>query len=165
MNRMIEHYFIYCSIKNYFGTIVDADLMEFLVVTSDANLEMYVVNWCKIFGAKRNNKLHFSSFISKEDYYIELQNNGISIERFEKYTEEMKCFRDKYISHSDNYNSVVPCLDISLKALFVLDMIIKTTIKFDDNMPLEDLFGNSESYYEVSKNKYKYVLEKLIEGN
>lgn len=172
MNRVIEHYLIYRAInKTIYKNVGALEMSEFLVVTLDAHLEMFFVIWCKIFGSDKNNRLHYSRFIELNSFSRQLSEIDSEID-FDKYVLQMKRFRNKYVAHSDDYNEPVPHLESALKAIFVLDKMIKTlidsiidSIKNDKDIEeleyLKDSFGALEDYYSASKQKYMSVLDKI----
>ena len=96
------------------------------IVLSNNCLMMAAVEWCKIFGSEHNNVTHYTKCIDK-------------LEGIETTVNEMKEFRDKYISHYDFYNKPIPFMD---KAVNVI-------IKFDEAVVKKYGLGYQETISEA----------------
>lgn len=158
IQSFIEHYLIYRALKGKCASALELDKIQFMVTVSDANLQMCFVLWCKIFGSERNNELHWRNFVSEEAFYGRLaRNNEISEEEFDKYSGDMRRFRNKYVSHTDPYDVPVPYLKTAIDAVLVVDELMS---KSGSEIP----FGTIASYLEVSLDKYEGIINNLIES-
>ena len=156
LHSFIEHYLIYYSIKEKCDSVLEVEKKQFLVVTSDANLQMCFVLWCKIFGSERNNKLHWKKYVPEEDFYSCMNEKyDISKRRFDEYSKDMQKFRNKYVSHADNYDCPIPYLEMAIDAALVLDDLMKNS---ECGIP----FGTLASYFEVTLGKYDKIINTMI---
>ena len=82
---------------------------------------MATVEWCKVFGSKKNNKTHYTLCIGP-------------LEGIEETSDDMKEFRDKYISHYDYYNKPIPFMD---KAVRIVESFDQAMLEKYDTENLE----------------------------
>ena len=157
LHRCVEHFLIYKAIKGKIASIIELDKREFLVMTSDANLEMFFMIFCQIFGSAKNNSLHYERFIDRIDFIEKLQDvYGVTEDEFKKYEKEAKDFRNMFVAHADEYEYPVPLTKNAINAIISLDRIMK---EYDPNV-----FGTIEAYLEVSQNKYDMYIQMILEG-
>ena len=134
LGSSLYHYIAYICISKRINSIIERDLIEFWTACQNANIQMAVQTWCKVFGSKRNNTLHFSSILDKnteQGFYLRLESEyGINHQCFDEYVTDMKCFRDKYIAHADNYDKPVPYFNRAISAIYVLDSIIRESFDY-----------------------------------
>lgn len=101
------------------------------ILFSNNCLMMAAVEWCKVFGSERNNKTHYTTCIEK-------------LEGIDETVEKIKDFRDRYISHYDDYNDPIPFMDAAV-------VIVR---RFDQAMLDRYDSGNIESTTEyITRNR------------
>lgn len=154
LETMLYNYAAYKAIRNHsakeYGVLFRPDIRLFWAIVSNNCLQMSAVDWCKVFGSKNNNKTHFSHFIDPDIFESKLSRESVDLVTCSK---EMKSFRDKYISHSDNYDSPVPYFDSSLKVVFIFDAAVKERYREQT-----DVFPNLRETYL----NYMEILEDYI---
>lgn len=84
---------------------------EFWVANSDNALQMFVLEWCKVFGSEKNNNTYFTKTVSEETFFGCLDRKGISKEQFKAFSFDMCTFRDKFIAHEDWYHRPIPLME------------------------------------------------------
>ena len=120
----------YRAVSQYIGSLSINDIRRPLwIVFSNNCLMMAVVEWCKIFGSKKNNKTHYTHCIDHIDGIEEISN-------------EMKEFRDKYISHYDYYDKPVPFLDEAVKIIAAFDQAMLEKYISNNTMPTATVIIN-----------------------
>ena len=157
-----EHYIIYQSLKGKSENvnIIDVDRKQFMVLTQDAHIQMYIEIWCKVFGSERNNDMHWKRFVSEEEFLLELSEKGIGKDDFEKKSQEMKEFRNKYISHSDSDYPMVPILDGTIDVLCAFDRAVEQHCQLNSEI-YSEMFGTLDDYVDARKNAYFDIVDEL----
>ncbi|WP_028242930.1 hypothetical protein [Pseudobutyrivibrio ruminis] len=157
LHRCVEHFLVYKAIRGKVENIIEVEKREFLVITSDANLEMFYMIFCQIFGSRNNNSLHFEKYIERKKFIEKLQSMfGITEDEFQKYEKDVKDFRNQFVAHADMYEKPVPITENAINAIITLDQIM---IELDAS-----IFGTLESYIEVSLDKYDMYIQMILEG-
>ena len=106
--------------------IEDPYRRDFWINTSNNAIQMAIIDWCKVFGSKYNNDLHYSNHLN------------IEIVDLEQVKESITRFRNKYIAHKDNEAVPVPVLDGAMQAMFELDEKIRELYDLDGYPGLKD---------------------------
>lgn len=106
--------------------IEDPYRREFWINTSNNAIRMAIIDWCKVFGAKNNNDLHYRNHLN------------IEIEDLEQVKDSMTRFRNKYIAHKDNEPVPVPMLDGAMQAMFEFDEKVRELYDLDGYPGLKD---------------------------
>ncbi len=82
--------------------------------------EIAILEFCKLFGG-RNEKHRWVDIVDDEENFkkqIEIK-TALSFNEFEKYVEDVKKYRDKYLSHLDDAMDLeLPHLQVATKAVF-----------------------------------------------
>ena len=156
MRESVEQNLVYAATVTWCQKTIELDTKRYLVTVADACIQMYVINWCKIFGAERNNPIHWKKYgIAEEDFFQKLQKDcGITKVDFDCCREAMMDFRNKYVAHTGDFDGVVPFLRISKDALVILDAML---IDSDD-----ELFGMLKDYIEPSADNYNEISKRVI---
>ncbi len=94
------------------------------ILLSNNCLMMATVEWCKIFGSENNNKTHYSKCIDQ-------------LGEIEETSNEMREFRDKYISHYDFYNKSIPFMDKAVKIVERFDQAMLAKYETDNQESTE----------------------------
>lgn len=92
----------------------DPFLREFWISISNNAIMMAVINWCKVFGAEKNNRTHYSHFVETEHFNKKIL--GIS---FQEYADSMLNVRDKFAAHEDKEEErkEIPSFDIAVRVM------------------------------------------------
>ena len=101
---------------------------DFWINTSNNAIHMAIIDWCKVFGSKYNNDLHYRNHLN------------IEIEDLEQVKDSMTRFRNKYIAHKDNESVPVPVLDGAMQAMFEFDEKVRDLYDLDGYVGLKDCF-------------------------
>lgn len=100
------------AIKQYILSLDDNSPSRPLwILFSNNCLQMAVIEWCKIFGSKYNNATHYTHCIDELDGIEETVNN-------------MREFRDKYISHFDFYDKPIPFMQRAVEVIERFDYVM-----------------------------------------
>ena len=113
----------YRAINEYLMTLSPSDPSKPLwIILSNNSLMMATVEWCKVFGSARNNTTHYTKCIE-------------ILEGIEETVNDMKEFRDKYISHNDHYNKPVPIMEKAVTVVKTFDkaMIEKYGLEYQES--------------------------------
>lgn len=94
------------------------------ILLSNNCLKMATVEWCKVFGSENNNKTHYTKCIDQLGVIEETSN-------------EMREFRDKYISHYDFYSKPIPFMDKAVKIIEEFDQAMLAKYETDSQMSTE----------------------------
>lgn len=106
------------AIKEHLKSINESDPSYHLwSLFSNNCLMMAAVEWCKIFGSSNNNKTHYTKCIPP-------------LEGIEQTVQEMKEFRDKYISHYDFYDKPIPFMDQAVEVIKRFDLAMDKKYNF-----------------------------------
>ena len=62
MRESVEQNLVYTATVALCQETIELDTKRYLVTVADACIQMYVINWCKIFGAERNNPIHWKKY-------------------------------------------------------------------------------------------------------
>lgn len=107
------------AIKQHLAVLDEDSVSKPLwILFSNNCLMMAVVEWCKVFGSEHNNKTHYTTCIDKLD--------GI-----EETVEKIKDFRDRYISHYDNFNEPIPFMEAAVEIVKRFDQIMLDRYEYD----------------------------------
>lgn len=113
--------------------IEDPYKRDFWINTSNNAIQMAIIDWCKVFGSKYNNDLHYSNHLEIER--IEVIE---SVEDFEQVKDSMTRFRNKYIAHKDYEPVPVLVLDGAMQAMFEFDEKIRELYELNAYPGLKD---------------------------
>lgn len=94
---------------------------QFWVANQDSAVQMFAVNWCKVFGSETNNNTYYTKTVSEGQLYEKLESTGSNEEEFRTLSRAMCCFRDKYIAHEDWFHNPIPIMDDAVKIIFAYD--------------------------------------------
>ncbi len=91
---------------------------QFWVTANGSFLDIAVLEWCKLFGDKKGNHYWEKVVIDKEKFRKGLLLKlAINQDDFDKYIEEMRAYRDKFIAHLDDERRMqIPRLKIARKS-------------------------------------------------
>lgn len=153
-----EHFLIYQSLKGKSenANIIDVDRKQFIVLTQNAHIQMYIEIWCKVFGSEWNNDIHWQKFVTEEVFMRALQEKGIDKDSFETKSQEMKKFRDKYISHSDSNYPIVPVMSETIDILCAFDTVME-----EQSSMYSEMFGTLDGYVEARQGTYSDIADEL----
>ncbi len=156
MRESVEQNLVYTATVAWCLETIELDTNRYLVTVADACIQMYVINWCKIFGAERNNPIHWKKYgVVEEGFFQKLQKDcGITKGDFDCCRKAMMDFRNKYVAHTDDFDGVVPFLRITLDALVTLDAVL---IDLND-----ELFGMLKDYIESSSDTCDEIIKRVI---
>ena len=149
LEHILYNIAVYRTISSFYpvndtqALIEDPYKRDFWINTSNNAIQMAIIDWCKVFGSKYNNDLHYSNHLN------------IEIEDLEQIKDSMTRFRNKYIAHKDNEPVPVPVLDGAIQVMFELDEKIRELYDLDGYPGLkdcletymirvQDLMGNEE---------------------
>lgn len=115
---IVDSFIIYLSAHRELIAINNDGLRrsQVLVTSSNANLLMAIIEWCKVFGSTRN-KVHVSKIATEthpQDFCGAVcAALNMTSDEWDGYRQEMCAIRDKYIAHSDIDKPIppVPLLD------------------------------------------------------
>jgi len=129
---------------------------EFWVYTCNAHFQMIIVSWSMIFGAN-SNETHWKNLRLDENEFREylLQKLKISQKTWQRYWEDMKNFRDKYVAHrSLNSTPTPPFFDNAIKAVLCLESWVREKLRnnvingnivyINGTQPLTDIMKSSK---------------------
>ena len=122
LQKCLMHYSMYKAIMPLDRVVIEWEKQTFWAMTANAHLQMAVILWCMVFGSKHNNPTHWEKIvIDQAGFFMRLNNSEVSKDEYTKYCRQMKCFRNKYISHTDEYSQPVPSFAIAQKAIYALN--------------------------------------------
>jgi hypothetical protein len=103
---------------------VDGDpRLNFWRVIYGTMLDMAIIDWCKLFGANEDSQ-HWKNVVPEsehDDFRRDLHKAvGMSRDKFHRYWEELKLYRDTRATHYDPFGSMpkYPQFDVALKAAY-----------------------------------------------
>ena len=133
------------------------DYSQILITINNNFIDMAVMEWCKIFADKRG-KHYWESIVNYQNFKIDMLSHiCIKEARFENYIKEMLHYRDKFIAHLDDEDTMnIPRLDIAEKAvLFLYDHLVLQEASEGD---LDQLPTNLPSYYRQCFNEVSPII-------
>lgn len=94
--------------------IYDPYLRRFWITISNNAILMAIINWCKVFGAKKNNETHYSHFVNLERFMSNLNEF-----QFKEFSEQMLNVRDRFAAHEDpiSKRGKIPDFDIAMQIM------------------------------------------------
>lgn len=110
-------------------------------------LDICILEWCKLFVDEKA-KHYYGKVIEDKDTFLTkmLLSLEIDISSFNKYKEEVACYRNKFIAHLDNRNTMnIPYLSIIEKSTSFLANYLFT------HKDSKDYFAN---YVQITSNTY-----------
>lgn len=124
--RIIERFIINVLGLRYLSQKVVSDPFGMTISLNFSRVA--ALNWCKLFGADSEDH-HWKKIIDQkchDNFRNHLSNNlGITLADFEVIRGRIKCFRDEYTSHREQYPTTIPYFIHPLNACEVLYNIIK----------------------------------------
>ena len=136
LEHILYNIAVYRTISSFYpvndtpALIEDPYKRDFWINTSNNAIQMAIIDWCKVFGSKYNNDLHYSNHLN------------IEIEDLEQIKDSMTRFRNKYIAHKDNEPVPVPMLDGAMQAMFEFDEKVRELYDLNGYPGLKDCFEN-----------------------
>ncbi|EGR2813262.1 hypothetical protein DMW00_25330, partial [Vibrio parahaemolyticus] len=131
---------------------------QFWVNTNSNCFDLAVMEWCKLFGSKRD-KHHWSKVLSDEIGF-EKELESLIPTAIEDPRLCMKAYRDKFVAHLDLENTIkLPSLDVPLESTFRLyGHLFNLTLgtSWRGNLPV-DLRIYYEHCFKVAKSAYVSV--------
>ena len=113
----------------------DPTIRKFWIIISNNAIQIAAINWCKIFGKKHNNRMHYSLFVNADRFHAKLQDVSLA-----DYTERMLNFRDKFVAHEDEEKTRKPIPDFNI-AIHIMEAFIET-IQEEYDIPLQPTIQN-----------------------
>ncbi len=132
--------------------------------TANAHLEAAILDWCKVFGSKKDNATHWTKTPLKGNTTAEgkfremiLETTGFTKSEWEVYHGQMLDMRNKYVAHLEIEKiPTLPFLDKSLKVAFAYDKWVRELIESDDlNSP------SLEKHYEKCKQELESIAKNI----
>lgn len=124
--------------------------------TVDGNfIDMCVLEWCKLFADTRG-KHYWQKVVTDENAFFQglLSEVACTEDQFNNYIDTMKTYRDKFLAHLDDENTMnIPVLDKAKKSVFYLYKYLLDNEEendcFNDVPAIADYFSNSSSEAET----------------
>jgi len=124
-------------------------------------LDAAVMEWCKLFGDK-NGKHHWSKIVSDTAIFEAglLQHLGVDADRFAKYIEEIRRYRDKFAAHLDSDRVMhIPDFEMAKSAVeFYHKYIVQKEIQSPEE--LEGLLTDLDRCYQDATEEAQRIYEK-----
>ena len=125
-------------------------------LTVDGNfMDICVLEWCKLFGDKRG-KHYWKKVVTDERVFFTgmLADLGCTEGQFQDYIDEVKTYRNKFVAHLDDANTMVPpYLDKMKDSTFYLYEYLHANEEedncFRDTPIIRDYFLQSSSEVET----------------
>ncbi len=154
LNQCVEHYLLYKAFYECINDTIVLEEKELLVMTCNAHIQMYITEWCKVFGTDQETNF---KRLGCENLFVDVLDKkyNISREQFDDYINEVKPFRNKYVAHKENIELKVPNLSLAQKAIIVLDGILQ-------NNAFDIPFGTIEEYLHENRGKYKDIVKRCV---
>ena len=106
--------------------------------TINAHFRVAVLNWCKVFGSKKSNDVHWKKTPiedverAKEQFAQKIYKHGINKKFLKGYRMEMIAFRDKVVAHHDlGEFPRIYGLDKALQIAYIYDDWVRDLLKPD----------------------------------
>lgn len=117
--------------------IYDPFLRRFWITISNNAILMAVINWCKIFGAERNNDTYYSHFVDSEHFRSKLTDID-----FDSFSESMRNTRDKFAAHEDpiEERGKIPDFDIAMKIMEAFSETIQEEYDIPELSPIQGTY-------------------------
>lgn len=161
LDKALYSYELFKGLDLYFKkinkAIYDPYEAEFWRYVSDNSIQMFAVQWNKVFGAYHNNEsTHYTNLILAEDFEYRLRIKGVD---FSGTIKDMKIFRSKYVAHKDEKDFAVPYFYRPVKIIHEFDSAIRE--KHDEARRRDYL--NLEGHHEAYRIRVEdYLVQKQI---
>ena len=112
---------------------------EFWTHSIDAHLLQATICWCMVFGAHRQNEIHWKRLTDNNSKELEdsfrtglSAHAGIEWSQWQRYWKELTNFRNQFAAHRDlQYSGPVPSFDTALKVTYFYDDWVREVIAPD----------------------------------
>ena len=148
LDKALYSYELFRGLALYFKKInkavFDPFEAEFWRYVSDNSIQMFAVQWNKVFGSCHHNEsTHYTNLIPAADFKYKLMIKGID---FSGTNKDMRIFRSKYVAHKDEEDFAVPYFYRPVKIIHEFDSTIREKYEEARHRDYLNLDGRHEAY-------------------